>query len=128
MASIHFNVSYHEGEYYSPIDLFNIVALKYKGSNYRILFLPIRILVFIPTLLLSLLILPFYLINQLFLYINDSDNMLVEFIMWILNIFYLIAYWIYKILCFVELLLCSLYQAIQPLTEYESQSFVGESY
>lgn len=122
MAFIHFDTEYSLGEYYTPIDLIKIVLLKYKTINWTLLLFPVRIIIFLLTLSLSILAFPFFLINKIFYRLNKlgEDFFIVELIMWFVNIFYFMSYWIYRIISLIEFLFCELYQTIPPKTHYVS--------
>ena len=122
MASIHFNTEYSLGEYYTPIDLIKIMLLKYKTINWTIFLFPVRIIVFFLIFSLSIFALPFFLINKIFYLLNKigEDYIIIAFLMWLINFFYFVSYWIYKIVSIIEFLICQLYQAIPPKTNYIS--------
>ena len=122
MASIHFNTEYVLGEYYTPIDLIKIALLKYETINWTLLLFPVRICVFFLIFSLSIFAFPFYLINKIFYWLNKigEDYIIVEFLMRVVNIFYFIAYLIYRIVSFVEFFICELYKNIPPKIDYVS--------
>jgi len=122
MASIIFNVSYQYGEYLSPAIIYEFTKLKPRNSILTYLFLPIRLLVILAAFCVSIINLPFFYLNKLFLFLNDCDNMLISLIMWLINFFYFILYWIYKILCAIISLLVILYHFIPPIAENPSDN------
>ena len=126
MSSIFFNTEYEKGEYYNPLDILKILKLKYSHLNWRILFFPIRLLIFIPLLIFSIINFPIFIFTKLFFRLNKigENYIIIELIMWFINIFYFISYYIYKTILVVINILCFLYQKIPPCTYYISQTSV----
>ena len=117
MASIRFETEYdYLGEYFSPGILINIAKQKLSKmtSVAGWLLFPIRLILFLICFFYSICCYPIYLITKLFYLLNEIDNSFVEFIMWLINIFYLIVYYAYIIIIGFHHLLCFLYCLIPP--------------
>ena len=116
-----FETTYTAGEYYSPIDIIIIAYKKIKRLNIKNvwLFLP-RLILFVLALFFSLLNFPIFLICKIFKELNglmeDSTffAIILSIPMFILNFFYMIAYYIYMLLNIFGYISADLYQRISP--------------